>query len=121
MSVWHNPVAAVPSLLGLEGELVVASITVEPHELEELLDALAHVPFPINPQIYHQSGVVEFPAYAQRVADVRATLETFGFNGSILRVRNMLDVLHASLANAPKNDGATPNTVLPYKQDLSAC
>jgi hypothetical protein len=117
MSVWHNPVAAVPSLLGLEGELVIASITVEPHQLEELLDALAHVPFPINPQIYHQSGVVEFPAYAQRVPDVRAALEAFGFDGSILRVRSMLDALQTPRAEAAAGAGATPGTVLPYKQD----
>jgi len=115
MSVWHNPVAAVPSLLGLEGELVIASITVDPHDLEELLDALAHVPFPINPQIYHQRGVVEFPAYAQRVTDVRAALEAYGFNGSILHVRSMLDALHASRADA--RTGTAPATVLPCKQD----
>ncbi len=115
MSVWHNPVAAVPSLLGLEGELVIASITVDPHDLEELLDALAHVPFPINPQIYHQSGVVEFPAYAQRVPDVRAALEAYGFNGTILRVRSMLDAL-----DAPQPDsraGAASASVFPCKQD----
>ena len=111
MSVWHNPSAAVPALLGLEGELVVASIVVEPHQLEELLDALARVPFPINPQIYHQSGVVEFPAYAQRLSEVRAALESRGFDASILRVRNMLDALHGE---GPTSSGATPNTVLPY-------
>ena len=114
MSVWHNPAAAVPALLGVEGELVVASIVVEPHQLEELLDALARVPFPINPQIYHQSGVVEFPAYAQRLSEVRATLESFGFNASILRVRNMLDALHAPRGDDSSSSGTAPNTVLPY-------
>jgi hypothetical protein len=121
MSVWHNPAAAVSSLLGLEGELVVASITVEPHEIEELLDALAHVPFPVNPQIYHQRGVVEFPAYAQRVPDVRATLAAFGFDPSILLVRSMLDALHASGRDARRNPGAGSDTVLPYKQDGPVC
>lgn len=114
MSVWHNPGAAVQALLGLEGELVVASIVVEPHQLEELLDALAHVPFPINPQIYHQSGVVEFPAYVQRLSEVRATLESCGFDTSILRVRNMLDALHAPHGDSPSSSGATPDIVLPY-------
>jgi hypothetical protein len=111
MSVWHNPAAAVPALLGREGELVVASIVVEPHQLEELLDALARVPFPINPQIYHQSGVVEFPAYVQRLSEVRAALESRGFDASILRVRSMLDALHGE---GPSSSGATPNSVLPY-------
>ena len=117
MSVWHNPAAAVPSLLGLEGELVVASIGVEPHQLEELLDALAHVPFPINPQIYHQRGIVEFPAYARRIPDVRTALEAFGFDASVLRVRSMLDALQATCGDTRPDPGATPNTVLPYKQD----
>jgi hypothetical protein len=121
MSVWHNPGAAAQALLGLEGELVVASIVVEPQALEELLDALAHVPFPINPQIYHQSGVVEFPAYVQRLSEVRATLESFGFDPSILRVRNMLDALHAPPGDSPSSPGAKPNTVLPYKQDGPVC
>lgn len=121
MSVWHNPGAVPEALLGMEGELVVASVVVEPQELEELLDALAHVPFPINPQIYHQSGVVEFPAYAQRLSEVRATLESFGFDASILRVRNMLDALHAPPGDSTSSPGATPNTVLPYKQDGPVC
>jgi hypothetical protein len=121
MSVWHNPAAAVPSLLGLEGELVVVSITVEPHQLEELLDALAHVPFPVNPQIYHQRGVVEFPAYAQRVPDVRATLAAFGFDSSVLLVRSMLDALHASGRDARAGAGAGGGSVLPYKQDGPVC
>lgn len=121
MSVWHNPAAAVPSLLGLEGELVVVSITVEPHQLEELLDALAHVPFPVNPQIYHQSGVVEFPAYAQRVPDVRSTLARCGFDSSVLLVRSMLDALHASACDAQRRDSAEPGGVLPYNQDGPVC
>jgi hypothetical protein len=121
MSVWHNAAAAVPSLLGLEGELVVASITVQPYQLEELLDALAQVTFPVNPQIYHQSGVVEFPAYANRLPEVRAALEASGFNSSVLSVRSMLDALQTTEAGARNNPGAEPESVLPYKQDGPVC
>ena len=41
------------SLSGSEGELVAVSVSVSPHDLEALLEGLACVDFPINPQIYH--------------------------------------------------------------------
>lgn len=64
MSAW--PVTV--SLSGSEGELVLIRLTVEPRLLEDLLEALAALPFHINPQINHQitpgqGTTVEFPAY----------------------------------------------------------
>jgi len=55
MSVWQcSPPAS--ALRGSEGELVSVSISVDPRDLEALLDELAHIGFPINPQIYHADG-----------------------------------------------------------------
>ena len=54
MSVW--PVT--PSLSTAEGTLISISIDVEPHSLESLLDALAQISFPVNPQIYHDAVMV---------------------------------------------------------------
>jgi hypothetical protein len=75
MSVWSTAVTAPLPLLGAEGALVSVSISVEPPRLEALLDALAHLDFPINPQIYHDAGpvanpaaMVEFPAYEKAPA-----------------------------------------------------
>ena len=66
MSVWQCTPSATP-LCGREGELVAVSISVSPRDLEALLEGLACVDFPINPQIHHAEGepsgagtVVEF-------------------------------------------------------------
>ena len=58
MSVWPNTRPLVPSLSTAEGALVSVSIHVEPHCLESLLEALALVSFPINPQIYHDAALI---------------------------------------------------------------
>ena len=70
------------ALFGLEGELVSLRIAVEPKLLEDLLEALARLDFPVNPQLYHRPAqvIVEFPAYLARVDQVRATLCRWGFN-----------------------------------------
>jgi hypothetical protein len=69
------------ALFGLEGELVSLRISVEPKLLEDLLEALAELDFPVNPQLYHRAAqvTVEFPAYSSRVPEVRATLASHGF------------------------------------------
>ncbi|HUP04768.1 MAG TPA: hypothetical protein VMU19_12310 [Bryobacteraceae bacterium] len=105
MSVW--PVAEPSAALsGSEGALVSVSIGVRARDLESLLEALARLPFPINPEICHgaevaprggvfgesePSTLVEFPAYAGRIAEVRAELERSGFHRSALRIASMLD------------------------------
>jgi hypothetical protein len=106
MSVWPNtqPCGA-PALSGAEGALVLVSIAVEPRRLESLLEVLANVGFPINPQLCHEGSpenvelgeqfrdltLVEFPAYEDRVAEVRRTLSASGFDPASVRVSSMLD------------------------------
>lgn len=96
-------------LSSTEGALVSVSIRVEPRDLEDLLEALARVDFPINPQIYHEAEIVsadsqgiehselatlvEFPAYLGRLEDVYAALESEGFARDSVLVTSMLDEL----------------------------
>jgi len=123
MSVWPNvSPAPLTALRGSEGELVSISVTVEPRDLEDLLEALASLEFPINPQIYHdatvtytaQDGaertepatVVEFPAYGERVAKIRTVLEASGFANGAVSVAAMLDEIHGGERIEPAPPGA---------------
>jgi hypothetical protein len=99
-------------LSSTEGALVSVSIRVEPRDLEDLLEALARVEFPINPQIYHEAEIVfvdsegvehselttlvEFPAYLGRLEDVYVALESEGFARDSVLVTSMLDELRSS-------------------------
>jgi hypothetical protein len=124
MSVWPSLAPALSAALrGSEGELVSISVTVEPRDLEELLEALASLEFPINPQIYHDAAVtyagldgaertepatlVEFPAYAAQVANIRGALETCGFADGVVSVAAMLDEIHSGERMEPAPAGAT--------------
>jgi hypothetical protein len=76
-------------LRGAEGDLVLLRITVGARQLEELLETIASLPFPINPEIRHGdagTSFVEFPAYSSRVEEVRRALVGRGFAASVLRV-----------------------------------
>jgi len=99
------------TLCGRDGALVSVSIHVDPRHLESLLEALAHLQFPINPQIYHDAALiyrfsdlheeteattlVEFPAYEAQLSEVRATLSAYNFDPRSLQVTGMLDDIHA--------------------------
>jgi len=112
VSVWSTAVAPSVSLSGAEGALVSVSVTVEPSRLEELLDALANLEFPINPQIYHDAAVVqhladdheerepttlvEFPAYENRLPEIRHLLEAGGFPAESLEATPMLEYMHSN-------------------------
>jgi len=103
MSVWSP--AAGP-LSGSGGALVSISIDVEARYLESLLEALARVSFPVNPQIFHEAEMVylfadghqeaqettlvEFPAYSGQLDEVREALTAFGFETGSMQVRSML-------------------------------
>jgi hypothetical protein len=118
MSVWSEP-AANPPLAGREGVLVSVTIDVAARDLEALLDALANIDFPVNPQIYHDAAVrqlyadgrqserpvtlVEFPAYAGRVEEVGRAVEARGFDRGSIHVSEMLDAIHSEslLENSP--------------------
>ena len=78
-------------LSGQEGELVSVSVDVDPRYLETLLEVLAQVTFPINPQIYHGAvTTVEFPAYETRLDEVRRALANRGLGGAKVHCVSML-------------------------------
>jgi hypothetical protein len=87
--------ASVPSkaaLFGREGELISLSIATDPKLLEDLLEVLASLDFPVNPQLYHRPTevLVEFPAYSSQIARVRDTLMRQGFDSGGIRVSRPL-------------------------------
>ncbi len=88
MSVW--PSAVYEHLISPDGELFLLRIEVEPRLLEELLEALAELPFPVNPQIHQQPTAVEFPAYHAWLGQVRGKLAQAGFSSRSLLVRPMI-------------------------------
>jgi len=122
MSVWPKTLPEAPSLSTAEGALVSVSIHVEPNHLESLLEALAQVSFPINPQIYHDAALVyrfadghregksatlvEFPAYQGRLDEVRAALAAFDFPADCLHAVSMLDEIQAEQHVEPAPAGA---------------
>jgi hypothetical protein len=123
MSVWsYVPQTHSPALRGSEGELVSVSVTLEPRDLEDLLEALAELDFPINPQIYHDAAVVyvdrgggqreepativEFPAYAGGLSKIRSVLESAGFGSQSMSVSPMLEEIHAADRTEPAPPGA---------------
>lgn len=96
MGDWPSSLSRTPSLHGSDGELVAVRMSVEPRFLEDALEALAHVPFPINPQIYHgRPTVVEFPAYENQLEKVRGTLRCYGFSSETIAVRPVLEAITA--------------------------
>ena len=122
MSVWSGAEPASPPLSTGEGDLVSISINVEPRNLETLLEALAQLDFPINPEIYHDAALVylyangreetqaatlvEFPAYQGRLTQVRAVLAAFGFDPSIVYVSGMMNAIHGERPLEPAPNGA---------------
>jgi hypothetical protein len=122
MSVWPHTISPAASLVGSDGVLVSVSINVAPRHLESLLEALAQVDFPVNPQIYHDAAItyyyedgppriepttlVEFPAYADRLNGLRGTLEACGFDPECASVAGMLDGMHAEGRLEPAPAGA---------------
>jgi hypothetical protein len=84
-------------LSGSEGELVQVRISTEPRRLEDLLDCLAGLSFPINPQIYHGvPTIVEFPAYKGRLAEMRDGLRLVGFESASIQTSGMLQAITAA-------------------------
>ncbi len=91
MSVWHGNSPA-PVLCGSDGELVSVQVSVNPRELEDLLECLASLSFPVNPEIHH--GVpttVSFPAWGSQLGEVSRTVTASGFDPHALVVRAMLE------------------------------
>ena len=123
MSVWPDLPAA--ALSGSYGALVSLSIYVDARDLESLLEALARLSFPVNPQIYHDAALVylypdghqesqattlvEFPAYAGQLEEVRAGLAAFAFDPVRVQVTDMLSEIHSE----PRMEAAPPGA--PYE------
>ena len=82
----------IPALFGTDGELVRARVLVDPRHLEDLLEGLAELDFPVNPELHHRTGsvAVEFPAYAGHVGEIRNTLKRLGLSEGSLDVFGML-------------------------------
>ena len=122
MSVWPKTLPITPSLSTAEGALVSVSVHVEPHCLESLLEALALVSFPINPQIYHDAALVyhytdgreetesvtlvEFPAYEGHLDEVRRAVQSYGFQPDCIHAIGMLDEIQSDLQPEPAPEGA---------------
>ena len=58
MSVWPECCQLTPRSRGREGALVSDFHSRGAAHLESMLEALAQVSFPINPQIYHDAAIV---------------------------------------------------------------
>ena len=96
MSVRPDDSSLPLALFGLEGELVSLRISVEPKLLEDLLEALSSLDFPVNPQLYHRHAqvTVDFPAYSAQVDHVRDALRQGGFDPDCLAVSTVLALAH---------------------------
>lgn len=122
MSIWPETTpAGTPALTGAQGELVLVSIAADPRRLEELLDALASLPFPVNPEIYHEASVVrvyadgrreperavlvDFPAYASHLAEVKEALRRRGFPPEAVWARNLLEEIQSDTESVPAPPG----------------
>ena len=95
MSVRH--VASSEAYLsGSEGELVSVRVSVEPRALEDLLECLASLAFPVNPEIFHGvPTVVDFPAWNAQLFQVKDALRAWGFDTRCIEVNRMADAILA--------------------------
>jgi len=92
MTAYPRTAGNATALFGRQGELVSLQVAAEPRLLEDLLEVLASLDFPVNPQLYHRPAqvFVEFPAYAAQVDQVRKALRSTGFDPGSLQVSRIL-------------------------------
>jgi len=125
MSVGSDFLQSSPSLSGTEGELVSVHVYSDHRHLERLLECLAELSFPVNPQIYHQAGlgyvyadgreefchgtIVEFPAFSQKLDEIRKVMKASNLPADRLYVRSMLEDMQSDSYSA-----TAPND-LPYR------
>ena len=96
MSVRPVAVASAPFLTGVDGELISVRISTDPRALEDLLECLSSLSFPINPELFHGvPTVVEFPAWESKLFEVRSALRAYGFDPASLQFRDMLQAISA--------------------------
>ncbi|MEZ5353603.1 MAG: hypothetical protein R2762_13275 [Bryobacteraceae bacterium] len=128
MSAWTADEILQGRLYGRDGRLVTVRVSVEASLLEDLLEALAELDFPINPQIHHLAreqqtrehqlgldvglqgarpvgacavSVVEFPAYERWLPLLRARLGQGGLPHNLVEVTDF--VLDASSGDVPSD------------------
>jgi len=132
VSVRPEQYPSSPSLSTPEGELVNVSIAIEPRLLEQVLEALARLPFPVNPQIYHHAGIgyvyadgreevrpatlVDFPAFSRHLEQVRRSLAEAGVPPGAVHVRSILEDIHSELMVEKAPDKAPYTEVKYYKR-----
>jgi hypothetical protein len=77
-----------------DGELWLVRLQVESRQLEDVLETLAALPFPVNPDLQHVGlkSIVEFPAYENRLATVTSALAPFELAAE---TRRMLDAIRS--------------------------
>lgn len=77
-----------------EGDLLLVRLRVESRLLEDLLEVLAGLPFPVNPDLCHAGlhSIVEFPAFESRLDTVRQAVASFDLPVETVR---MLDAIRA--------------------------
>lgn len=118
-------------LAGPEGELITVAIATPARRLEALLDALARLDFPVNPQLYHDACVVyvradgveieqaammvEFPAYASRLPEIRRALECAGLAREALAYLPVLQAMRQAYFRADSPPGSAWRAVLCYR------
>ena len=131
-----RPLGPPPSLEGADGELISVRITIEPRLLERLLDVLARLEFPINPQLYHDAAtisfapdgrrqvqpatIVEFPAWAGRLERLRDALLGAGFDRGCLGMKGMLEDIRSSAEQEAAPPEAPYRTIVRSKHSLRA-
>jgi hypothetical protein len=70
-------------------DLLLISVTVSPRDVENVLDSLAGLPFPINADLKYEEWktTVEFPAYRSSLEEVKAMLAAKGFDDAQVHFR----------------------------------
>jgi hypothetical protein len=68
-------------------DLLLITISIPPREIERLLDALAKLPYHINPDLKYREWLtdVQFPAYRSWLTDLQQMLNREGFQCALLR------------------------------------
>lgn len=67
-------------LCGSSGELVMVRVVVSAKDLEETLETLAELDFPVNPELFHRGAetTIEFPAYSGQLPRIFEALRDKG-------------------------------------------
>ncbi|HYO83666.1 MAG TPA: hypothetical protein VES20_19850 [Bryobacteraceae bacterium] len=97
MTIWPGASSPDDLLSSSEGALISVRVAVDPRRLEDLLECLAALPFPVNPEIFHGlPTLVEFPAWQDWLPVVKRALSASGFPLQSVSTRSMLETLSAS-------------------------